>query len=61
MTSGQIILALTIYIVASMFAGKIAHDKGRSAPGLILLSLILSPLFGIAVALILQPGQSHQR
>jgi len=57
MTPGQIILALTIYVIGAMFAGKIAADKGRSAPGLILLSLILSPLLGIAVALILQPGE----
>jgi hypothetical protein len=56
MTPGQIALALLIYVIGAMFAGKIASDKGRSAPGLILLSLILSPLLGIAVALILQPG-----
>lgn len=39
------------WIVFSILAGFIASEKGRSGPGFFLLSLILSPLFGVLAAI----------
>ena len=42
------------WLVFSVLAAWIASSKGRSGAGVFLLSIILSPLVGIIVALVLQ-------
>jgi uncharacterized membrane protein YeaQ/YmgE (transglycosylase-associated protein family) len=45
------------WLVFSGLAGWIASNKGRSGVGVFFLSLILSPLIGVIVALCLQPAR----
>lgn len=47
-----------LWIIFSFVAAAIASRKGRGAGMPFLLSLILSPLVGIAVALVMKPDQS---
>lgn len=47
------------WIVFSILVGVYADTKGRSGVGFILLSLILSPLFGFIIALIVSPIKSN--
>lgn len=55
------------WIILSILAGWIAGNKGRSSFGIFLLSLVLSPLVGIIVALVLKrvtepdPNTPHAR
>lgn len=43
------------WIIFSVVAGWIASSKGRSGVGVFFLSLLLSPLVGIIVALVMSP------
>lgn len=47
------------WIVGSIIAGVIANNKGRSGIGFFLLSLVLSPLLGIIIALVLSPDHGQ--
>jgi Double zinc ribbon len=50
-----VVEAILGWIVFSGLAAWIASQKGRSAFGMLVLSLVLSPLVGIIVALVLNP------
>jgi hypothetical protein len=50
-----IFFILGIWIAPSIAAALIAKNKGRSAWGLFFLSILLSPVVGIIVALVLPP------
>ena len=45
-----------IWIVLCFVAAVIASNKGRSGVGFFILSLLLSPLIGIIIALVAQPN-----
>jgi hypothetical protein len=47
---------ILFWLIFSVVAGVIAAHKGRSGVGIFLLSLLLSPLVGIIVALVLRPN-----
>jgi hypothetical protein len=46
------------WFVLSGVAGAIASNKGRSGPGFFFLSLALSPLLGIIIALVVKLDRS---
>ena len=48
----EIILGVVLWIILSIVAGIIASNKGRLGVGFILLSLILSPVIGIIMAIL---------
>ena len=47
---------VVLWVTLSTVAGHIAHNKGRSDLGFFLLSLVLSPLIGVLLALGLPPN-----
>lgn len=48
-----------LWLVFSFVAGVIADRKGRSGGWIFILSVLLSPLIGIVVALVLQPNRGR--
>jgi len=54
------ILVFIAWIALCVVAAYIAGNKGRSGPGIFFLSLFLSPLIGIIVALVLSPDPTAQ-
>ena len=52
------IFAISAWLVLSILAGVIASQKGRSAIGFFLLSLVLSPLVGLIAALVVGQNTS---
>lgn len=51
-------MEIVLWVFFSFIAGAIAERKGRSGVGLLVLSLLLSPLVGIVVALVLSPNNA---
>lgn len=49
-------LLIILWVIFSIFAGVIAGNKGRSGTGFFFLSLILSPVIGVAGALVAKPN-----
>ena len=52
-------MEVALWFVFSLVAGIMAEKKGRSGPGFLFLSLILSPLVGIICAAVAQPNQKE--
>jgi len=52
-------MEIAVLWIAFCFVGAaIANNKGRSGPGFFFLSLVLSPLIGVAAALIAKPNRA---
>ena len=52
---------IVLWLFLSLIAGYIAANKGRSGAGFFLLSLFLSPLIGIIVALVISSNDNRQQ
>ena len=50
------IAVLLVWIILSFVAANVAADKGRSGGGILFLSLILSPVIGLILALCMAPN-----
>jgi hypothetical protein len=50
------IVVLMIWLILSFVAASVAGNKGRSFGGILFLSLILSPIIGLIVALCMAPN-----
>ena len=49
---------LSVWIILSCVAGAIAKKKGNSYTNAVLISILLSPLIGIIVALVQKPSEA---
>ena len=54
-----ILWTLMFWLFLSIISGVIAGNKGRMAFGYFLLSVLLSPLIGIIVALVVSPNKDN--
>ena len=54
----EIGVVLIIWIILCFVAGSIAENKGNSALAAFLISLVLSPLIGIVIALAEKPNEA---
>jgi len=48
------IIILVVYLVPCIAAYKLADNKGRSGMWILVISLLLSPIIGIIIALLLK-------
>lgn len=55
----EFLWGLIFWFFLSIVSGVIAGNKGRSAFGFFLLSVLLSPLIGIIVALVVSPNEDN--
>ena len=53
-----IVVTIAVWFGLNLIASMIARRKGRSGVGFFLLSVILSPLLAIAIALIINPSEN---
>ena len=51
---------LILYVVLCIVPALVAWGKRRSGFGFFLLSLVLSPVLGLAIALIINPGEHRE-
>ena len=54
------LMALILWIIGSLIVGMVARHRGKSWLGYIFLSLILSPLLGIAFVLLSKPADTPE-